>query len=51
MPRDVALALADDDPASEELKSILVKATGNFRLSGKNSPVLEKVRNRLRRGR
>ncbi|MEX0852802.1 MAG: CheR family methyltransferase [Bauldia sp.] len=35
------------DPATEELKSLLVSATGNFRLSAENSPVLEKARNRL----
>ena len=45
------LAEADastEDPAFEELKAFLVSATGNFRLSAKDSRVQEKVSGRLR---
>jgi chemotaxis protein methyltransferase CheR len=45
MHRDAAIAAVD--PASEELKALVAAATGNFRLSGKHSPVLDKVRHRL----
>ena len=48
MHRDTAVVEAID-PASEELKALVAAATGNFRLSGKNSPVLDKVRHRLAR--
>ncbi len=49
MPPNLAGAnLGRTDPAFEELKAFLVSATGNFRLSAKDSPVQEKVRGRLR---
>jgi chemotaxis protein methyltransferase CheR len=40
--------LALPDLAFEELKAFLVSATGNYRLSAKDSPVREKVLGRLR---
>ena len=51
MPMQPSLARTDmvlPDLAFEELKTFLVSATGNYRLSGKDSPVREKVLGRLR---
>ena len=48
-PEIAAVEIALSDPATEELKELVAAATGNFRLSGKNSPVLDKVRHRLAR--
>ncbi len=48
-PENAAADAGAADPASEELKALVASATGNFRLAGKNSPVLDKVRHRLGR--
>jgi chemotaxis protein methyltransferase CheR len=49
LPDAAAVEIGPSDPASEALKELVAAATGNFRLSGKNSPVLDKVRHRLAR--
>lgn len=47
LPRHAAQAQPATDPATEEIKALLARATGNVRLSAADSPVVEKVRHRL----